>query len=84
MQPTDRSAAFLGALSAQSASLACLVVAYFKRDAAHAEGAYFNRSVGESAVAVAFQSDVRPWLVATFLLGVTSVALWLAERSRHR
>lgn len=60
------------ALAAQLGSLSCLAVAYFKRDAGTAEGAYFNRAIGEDAVALAFSSDVRPWLAGAIGLGVVS------------
>ena len=82
MRTRGRSFPFIGALIAQAASLGCIVVAYFERDSAHVEGAYFNRAVGEDAVALAFQSDVRPWLVAAMVLGIASAALWLVDRAR--
>lgn len=55
-------------VGSHGAAIACAGVAYVKRDAARAEGAYFNRSVGEDAAAVAFASEVRPWLVAVMVL----------------
>jgi hypothetical protein len=84
MPAHGRSLPFIGALSAQAASLGCLVVAYFKRDSAHVEGAYFNRADGEDAVALAWTSGVRPWLLAAMLLTVASAALWLMDHGGRR
>jgi hypothetical protein len=83
MSRASRNPLVLLAVVLQVAAAACIGVAFSKRDAATSvEGAYFNRSVGSDEVAVAWGSDVGPWLVAAGALLVAGLASWLLTALR--
>lgn len=73
----------LSGVGSHAAAIACAAIAYVKRDTAHAERAYFSRSVGEDAVAVAFAGDVRPWLIAAMVLTAAGSGAFVTDARRR-
>ena len=70
-------------LVANGGALACIAVAFFKRNDVVVEGAYFNRSVGDgSGDSFAVTSaNLTPWLVGAAVLLIVGTIL-LATRDR--
>jgi uncharacterized membrane protein len=67
------------------AALACVVIAYEKRNTVSIEGAYFNRSTGEPARTAVFWQHISGWLLAaSILIAAAGVVFVLNARAQRR
>ena len=72
-------------LLANLLALACIGVAFVRRDQGTVEGAYFNRSSGGGGSGDTFvisSANLTPWLVAAAVLLILGTAALLADRRR--
>jgi hypothetical protein len=76
-----RNAGVLGVVF-QLVAFGCVVVAYAKRNDFTIEGAYFDRSTGSdaSAVSVAWNGPIAPWLVAAGVLMLAALVAFAIDR----
>lgn len=74
------------ALVAHLTALGCLVAAYINRDDVEIEPVYFERSIGEPAVAASLPVvvPVTPWLILAGCLLLIGTALFLLDICRRR
>jgi hypothetical protein len=77
-----RARLFWIAVVLQLAGLACVVVAYEKRNDAGIEGAYFDRAGGSatSDLSVTWHPPVAPWLIAAGVLMLGALATFALDR----
>ena len=68
-------------IAANASAIVCIVIALVKRDDVKVEGAYFNRSVGDSeSVFAVTQPNIVPWLIAAAVLVLVGTALLVVRR----
>ena len=73
-----------GGLLANALALACIVIAFAKRDQGTVEGAYLNRSVGGGSgdTFVVSTANLTPWLIAAAVLLILGTALLIVDSKR--
>jgi hypothetical protein len=68
----------------QVGALACVAIAYAKRNDVAVEGAYFNRSSGKAVAVGVFPGGApTPWLAAAVLL-IAAAAAFLVDHKRRQ
>jgi hypothetical protein len=77
-----RARLFWIAVVLQLAAVACVVIAYWKRNDVEIEGAYFDRAVGNATndVSVTWQGPIAPWLIAAGVLMLGALATFALDR----
>lgn len=69
-------------IAANALAVVCIVIALVRRGDATVEGAYFNRSEGDSASAFALsQPNIVSWLIAAAVLVVVGTVAFLRQRA---